>query len=144
METVFRNTAVQISFEIGLWRGGSFVCMDGFSVFVFANKDGIVMLGILIDESVLDKAIDDLSVYHSLVHQISIDSTHIGMLFGQFKRFLGLDLLRHSLADDFFTCVVAEQTSDGIGIGQFEKLLNEIDCTATDEFVLTEPFASVD
>ena len=120
------------------------MCVYGFAVSVVANEDGIMILCILIDESVCNKAIDDLSVYHSLVHQISIDSTHIGMLFGQFKRFLGLDPRRHSLADDFFTCVVAEQTSDGIGIGQPEKLLNEIDCSTTYEFVLTKPFASID
>ena len=119
-----------------------FVYVDGFAVPVVANEDGVVVLGILIDESVLDKAIDDLSVYHSLVHQISIDSTHIGMLFGQFKRFLGLHTWRLSFADDFFTCVASEQTSDGIGIGQPEKLLNEIDRTTTDEFVLAEPLAS--
>ena len=142
MKAVFRNTTVQISFEIRLGRGGSFVSVDDFSVLVFANEDSIVMLGILIDESVLGKAIDDLSVKHSFVHQISVHSTHICVLFGKFKRLLGLDCRRPSLADDFFTCVVSEQTSDGIWIGQPEELLNEIDCTSTDEFVLTEPLAS--
>ena len=142
MKAVFRNTAVQISFEIELCRGSTFVSMDDFSVLVFANKNSIVMLGIFIDESVLGKAIDDLTVYQSFIHQIAVHPSHICMLFGEFKWFLGLDYRRLSLADDFFTCVASEQTSDGIGIGQPEKLLNEIDCTATNEFVLTEPLAS--
>ena len=65
--------------------------VDGFSVLVFANEDGVVVLGILIDESVLDKAVDDLSFKHSIEHQLSVHSTHIRVLFGKFKRLLGLD-----------------------------------------------------
>ena len=64
------------------------------------------------------------------------------MFFGEFKGFLRLDIRWLPLADHFFTCVVSEQTSDGIGIGQPEKLLNEVYRTTTDEFVLTVPLTS--
>lgn len=91
--------------------------VDGLAVPVVANEDGVVILCIFINESVCYKAIDDLTVNHSLVHQISIYSAHIRMLFGQFKRFLGIDNRLLFLTNDFFTCAVSEQTLNCFGIG---------------------------
>ena len=93
------------------------MCVDRYSFRIFSNEDSIMVIRIFIDKSILDKAIDDLSVYHSLVHQITVHPSHIRMFPRQFEWFLYFGFLWLFRTDYIRIDPVAKQTSDGIGIG---------------------------
>lgn len=117
MKAVFRDTAVQISFEIGFGRGCPPLRVDGYSFGILSYEDGVVVLCVLIDKSVFYKPIDNLTVDQSFVYQVTVYSAHIRISFGQFERFLFLCLGWFFLSDCFRVDIVSKQTPDGVGIG---------------------------
>ena len=65
MKAVFSDTVVHIAFEIRFCRGRSLLCVDRYSFRIFSNEDSIMVIRIFIDESVLYKTIENLTVDQS-------------------------------------------------------------------------------
>ena len=117
VEAVFGDATCQISFEIRARGGCSLLRMHRDTVCVLADEDGVVILGIFIYETISDKTIEDLAVNQSLIHQISVHSTHIGMLFGKLE-WLSFFVFRFSwFTCNDRTCTTSKQTLNRIGIG---------------------------
>ncbi len=77
VKAVGRVTALHIDAEsLALAVGAALVGMAGDAVFVAPHKYSVVVGGVLIDEPRPDKGTEDLPVYFSGPHQVTIDPTH--------------------------------------------------------------------
>ena len=95
--------------------------MPGLSILVFANKDNIVVLGGLINQTAIGKRIQHILIDPSLPEQISIDPAHIVMLLRKLERSCRVGCVgRNSDAT-----VHGKHETNGILVGVIIEMLGE-------------------
>lgn len=82
-----RIAAVRISLEGTLRACSSLVSVDRYTVRIFAEEYGVVIVCLFIDESGTYKGVQHLSVDPSLIQEVAIDTAHIIVPRRQFKGF---------------------------------------------------------
>ena len=100
------------------------------AVLVLADKDGIVVLSVLefltalIQQSSPDKGIDHVPVQESVLEQVGVHPPHLLTGRWQSKFLLWLFLLLWGGGIDG-SLLPAQQTGDGLGVGEVIELLDE-------------------
>ena len=105
------------------------------AVFILTDEDGVVILSVLefltalIQQSSPDKGIDHVPVQESVLEQVGVHPPHLltGRGQGKFLSGLFLLLLGGSVDDSLFP---AQQTGDGLWVGEVIELLDEGDGAA--------------
>ena len=119
------------------------------AVLVLADKDGIVVLSVLefltalIQQSSPDKGIDHVPVQESVLEQVGVHPPHLPAGRGQCKFLSGLFLLLlgGSVDDSLFP---AQQTGDGLWVGEVIELLDEGDGAAAFLYGMIVPLIALD
>ena len=105
------------------------------AVFILTDEDGVVILSVLefltalIQQSSPDKSIDHVPVQKAVLEQIGVHPPHLLTGRGQGKFLFGLFLLLGGGGVDG-SLFAAQQTGDGLRVGEIIELLDEGDRTA--------------
>ena len=116
------------------------MCVPGFSILVLADKDNIVVLSGLINQTAIGKRVQHILIDPSLAKQIGIDPAHIVMLLRKLERSCRVGCVgRNSDA-----AVHGKHEADGILIGIIVEVLGERNGITTELFVLVVPYIAPD
>ena len=121
MEAVTGQATGCIAFVGGLGAASALVCVQGLPILVLANKDNIVVLGGLINQTAIGKRIQHILIDPSLPEQIGIDPAHIVMLFGELEFCCRVGCVGR----DSDAAVHAKHEADGILVGIIVEMLGE-------------------
>src|SRR5699024_5812626 len=105
------------------------------SVLVLADKDNIVVLGGLINQTAIGKRVQHLLINPSLPEQIVIDPAHIVMLFRELEFCCRVGCVGRNCD----AAVHGKHEADGILVGIIVEMLGERNGITTELLVLVVP-----
>ena len=140
MEAVTGQTAGCVAFVGGLGAASTLMCVPGLSVLVLADKDNIVVLGGLINQTAIGKRVQHLLINPSLPEQIGIDPAHIVMLFRELEFCCRVGCVGRNCD----AAVHGKHEADGILVGIIVEMLGERNGITTELLVLVVPHIAPD
>ena len=140
VEAVTGQAAGGVAFVGRLGAASTLVRVPGFSILVFADKDNIVVLGGLKNQTAIGKRVQYILIDPSLAKQIGIDSAHIVMLLRKLERSCWVGLVGRNCD----TAVHGKHEADGILVGIIIEVLGERNGITTELFVLVVPYIAPD
>ena len=140
MEAVTGQATGGIAFVGGLRAASALVCVPGLSILVLTDKDNIVVLGGLINQTAIGKRIQHILIDPSLAKQVGIDPAHIIVLFREIELCCRVGCVGRN-GD---AAVHGKHEADGILVGIIIKMLGERNGITTELFVLVVPHIAPD